>query len=312
VAANALLSEVVETYATHPIRHQARYSRLSAENWVIGRNPFLESAPLPQLGIDFPVASPFETVRKRRIREMREDPHYLWSASGLPLVRIPAGEFIMGGQPALFPRELPLREVTISKPFLMSAWPITRGLWREFRPQAVPRPGDRLADDVPVAQITREEALAFCEFLSERDGFHYRLPTEAEWEYASRGGIAGAPHPWGHQPPDETLCNWEDSFGVPVASYPPNDYGLFEMVGNAREWTADLYLDDAYSRTGNQVTDPYVADDPKTTVDRGDGSALYTLRGGVNGLPYCKQMMRCALRMTGRDASIRLVVSQGD
>jgi formylglycine-generating enzyme required for sulfatase activity len=310
VAADALLTEVVETYVTHPIRHQARYSRLSVENWVVGRNPFLESAPLPQPGIDFPVSSPFEAVRERRIREMHEDPRFLWSASGVPLVRIPAGVFIMGGQPALFPRELPLREVTISKPFLMSAWPVTRGLWRQFRPEAVPAPADILADEVPIAQISREDALSFCEFLTERDGLSYRLPTEAEWEYAARGGIVGAPHPWGHQSPDNSLCNWEDSFGVPVASYPANDYGLFEMVGNTREWTSDLYLDDAYARTPYQVTDPRVEDDPRITRDRHDASSLYCLRGGVNGLPYCKHMMRCALRLTGREASIRLVVSQ--
>ncbi len=309
VAANALLAEVIAKFTDHPIRHQARYSRLSAENWVIAENPFLEKVPLPQLGVNFPVSSPFEAARKQRVLDMRADPRYVWPDSGLPLARIPAGVFIMGGQPALFPRELPLREVTISKPFLMSAWPVTRGLWRQFRPHALPKSGDRLADEVPIAQINREDALAFCEFLSARDGLRYRLPTEAEWEYASRGGIEGAPHPWGHEEPDATHCNWDDSFGVPVASYPPNAYGLFEMVGNTREWTADVYLDDAYARTSYQVSDPCVLEAPNVTVDRRDATVLYTLRGGINGLPYCRQMMRCALRLTGREASIRLAVS---
>lgn len=309
VAANALLTEVIEKYKDHPIRHQARYSRLSAESWVVGENPFLVNAPKPMLGVDFPVRSPYASERKQRLGDMRDDPRYVWPTSGLPLARIPAGVFIMGGQPALFPRELPLREVTISKPFLMQAWPVTRGLWRQFRPQEVPRPGDRLADEVPIAQITREDALAFCEFLSARDGLRYRLPTEAEWEYASRGGITGAPHPWGMHEPDASRCNWEDSFGVPVASYAPNGYGLFEMVGNSREWTADVFLDDAYAKTPYQVTDPCVTAADSVTLDQRDTTTLYVLRGGINGLPFCKQMMRCALRLTGRDASIRLVVS---
>ena len=309
VAAHALMSEVIEKYTEHPIRHQARYSRLSAQNWVIGSNPFLANAPIPKLGVDFPVNSPFESIRKQRIAGLAEDPRYAVPASGLPLVRIPAGVFTMGGQPALFPRELPLREVTISKPFLMAAWPVTRGLWRQFRPKAVPKPGDRLADEVPIAQISHDDTLAFCEFLSQRDGLAYRLPTEAEWEYASRGGITGAPHPWGHQEPDPTLCNWEDSFGVPVASYAPNGYGLYEMVGNSREWTADVYLDDAYAKTPHEVTDPCVTEAANVTLDRRDSIMLYSLRGGISGLPFCKQMMRCALRLPGREASIRLVVS---
>ena len=309
VASHALMTEVMEKYTDHPIRHQARYSQLSAQNWVIGSNPFLANAPRPQLGVDFPVNSPFEPARKQRLKNLADDPRYVIPASGLPLARIPAGVFIMGGQPAMFPRELPLREVTISKPFLMAAWPVTRGLWRQFRPKAVPKSGDRLADDVPIAQITREDTLAFCEFLSQRDGLAYRLPTEAEWEYASRGGITGAPHPWGDQVPDPSLCNWEDSFGVPVASYPPNAYGLFEMVGNSREWTADVYLDDAYAKTPHQVTDPCVTEAAQVTLDRHDSITLYTLRGGVSGLPFCRQMMRCALRLPGREASIRLVVS---
>ena len=308
VAADALFQEVVETYPQHPIRHQARYSRLSPQDWAIPGNPFVANAPVPHLGIELPVFSPNESARRQRVRALQDDPNCLVPASGLPLLRIPAGTFIMGGQPALFPRELPLREVTISKPFLMSAWAVTRGLWRQFKPDATPKPGDRLADEVPMTEITRGDALAFCDYLSQRDGLQYRLPTEAEWEYAARGGIEGAPHPWGMDAPEASHCNWEHSYGVPVASYPANGFGLHDMVGNFREWTADVYLDDAYAKTPYQVTDPCVTASPDATLGSW-ATQMFVLRGGVSGLPFCRQMMRCALRLTGGDASLRLVVN---
>ena len=59
------------------------------------------------------------------------------------------------------------------------------------------------------------------------------------------------------------------------------------------------------------MTDPYVTDAAQVTLDRHDSITLYTLRGGISGLPFCRQMMRCALRLPGREASIRLVVSLG-
>jgi formylglycine-generating enzyme required for sulfatase activity len=156
--------------------------------------------------------------------------------------------------------------------------------------------------------ISHADALAFCEYLSQRDGMCYRLPTEAEWEYAARGGIEGAPHPWGFEPADSTRGNFEHSSGVPVANYPPNNFGLFEMVGNFREWTSDIFVDDAYAKTPPLVTDPHVTQSDDTTLDP-SGNPLYAVRSGVAGLPYCVNMMRCALRMAGPDASLRLVVT---
>ena len=90
--------------------------------------------------------------------------------------------------------------------------------------------------DYPVVYVTWHAAAAFCRSLGKR------LPTEAEWEYAARGGLIGKDFPWGDDVPDKTKANFSASgIGHPikVASYPPNGYWLYDMVGNVWEFLAD-------------------------------------------------------------------------
>src|SRR5436189_2731597 len=103
--------------------------------------------------------------------------------------------------------------------------------------------------DQPVVGLAWSEAVLFATWTSAR------LPTEAEWEYAARGGIEGARFPWGDEPIDETRANYALPRAVPNASYPPNGYGLFEMVGNVIEWVHDIYHDQAYQLTPREVVD---------------------------------------------------------
>lgn len=107
----------------------------------------------------------------------------------------------------------------------------------------------------PVVHIAHEDARAYARWAGKQ------LPTEAQWEYAARGGLERAVNVWGNEPVDHTRCNtWqghfpdrntrEDGFDrtAPVKSFPPNGYGLYDMAGNVWEWCADLYRPDAYAR----------------------------------------------------------------
>ncbi len=107
--------------------------------------------------------------------------------------------------------------------------------------------------DHPVVQVSHADALAYCRWAGKR------LPSEAEWEFAARGGKERAPFSWGDAPPTATSANlWQGEFprtnraedgfasSAPVGSFPANGYGLVDMAGNVWEWCADWYRPDAY------------------------------------------------------------------
>lgn len=142
------------------------------------------------------------------------------------------------------------------------------------------------AADHPVTQVSHTDALAYCAWAGRA------LPTEAQWEYAARGGLPGSRYPWGNElhgtdSAGETLhhCNiWQGTFPTentcddgylttaPVDSFTPNAYGLFQTSGNVWEWCADWFLPKYYKSCLNQGT---VADPPGPTIGRGR-----VMRGG--------------------------------
>lgn len=199
----------------------------------------------------------------------------------LTMVEIPVGIFLMGATPGdedTFPNELPQRKVTFTKPFRMSSTEITVGQFREFvrstgyrteaelsgkggwkakgltswgvqRPDYVwSSPGYPLVETLPVTLVTYADAIAFCQWLSRRERKTYRLPTEAEWEYACRAGTTTPTH----FPPGTrdffswSLHNVKSTVPSAVATRDPNAWGLYDMCGNAREWCLDWYAEDAY------------------------------------------------------------------
>lgn len=256
-AADKAWAEVLEMYPDHPVRHRAFLNRVDHQAWSVGRHPDLLGAEPPPLDYYEPVV-PYPETRARNLELVRTDPRFRPLTSfghGLPFVHVPAGTFRMGG--ANFRREGPIRTVTLTKSFLISAWTVTRGQFMQYCPGVLPcREPQGLAAEMPAAPVSYEDAMKFCEALSAREGRRFRLPTEAEWEYASRGGLDGAEYPWGDEPPDPTRCNYGLPRPVPVASYPPNGYGLFETVGNVLEWTNDFYDERAYALTPDHVIDP--------------------------------------------------------
>ena len=115
----------------------------------------------------------------------------------------------------------------------------------------------------PVVGVTWHDAVAFAAWASTVTGENYRLPTEAEWEAACRGGLVGQAFPWGNAPPEQGrhfLANYNPNpydkdgflYSAPVGSFPANGYGIFDMSGNAAEWCSDWYDVDYYSRSRSE------------------------------------------------------------
>ena len=162
-------------------------------------------------------------------------------------VKIPAGSFAMGDSaPAAPENALPVHKVTISS-FWMASTEITFTQWKAFLNETSYPAGRSQAkgSNYPIASITWEDAQAYCNWFSDKYGVVMRLPTEAEWEYAARGGLAGKEFPNG-----DTLSSSEANYAsggpLPVTQYAPNGYGLYDMAGNVGEWINDWYDKDYY------------------------------------------------------------------
>lgn len=190
---------------------------------------------------------------------------------GMKFVRIPAGNFVMGSDSAKAkPEERPAHLVNITDPFEMQTTEVTVGQFRRFvaetgyrteaetaaepaKPERArtsaaggaqiavganwQNPGFVQAEDHPVTCVSWNDAAAFCAWLAKKEGLPYRLPTEAEWEFACRAGVPG----------DfcaglETLAWSRQNSGGgtrPGGRKKPNAWGLYDMLGNVEEWCAD-------------------------------------------------------------------------
>ena len=161
---------------------------------------------------------------------------------GTRFVWIPAGDFIMGSEKTPVS---PAHKVVLDG-FWMAVYETTNLEFEHFKIR--PRPVESLGDNQPVTRVSWKEAGAFCRWLSKKEGKMYRLPTEAEWEYAARGGLKGKDWPWGDEGPDGR-ATFSHIPMTPVGSYAPNGFGLYDMAGNAREWVSDWYDSYYYNKS---------------------------------------------------------------
>ena len=160
------------------------------------------------------------------------------------MVYIPQGTFMMGSDGAGFNQdEAPQHKVTISKGFRMSATEITNLQYEQFRPshkELRGKGGFSSGDDEAVVFVSWYDACSYCKWLSEKTGKRYRLPTEAEWEYACRAGTVTEYNTGDSLPPSALKHQKTERNLVPVslevAQGEPNAFGLYDMHGNVEEW----------------------------------------------------------------------------
>jgi formylglycine-generating enzyme required for sulfatase activity len=213
--------------------------------------------------------------------------------SDLPeMVPIPAGSFHMGS--GRRKNESPVREIDLPA-FKIAAYPTTNRQYRRFcdetgsaRPEDPPGWGGYLVEypDHPVVNVRWSDARNYCNWLSKLTGLEVRLPTEAEWEKAARGGLEGKAYPWGDEDPDGRAqiggraYAWEIEMTGPqtrrVATFAPNGFGLYDMAGNVWEWCQDWYM-------------PYGAPQPR-------GGVFRVARGGSWNVE--EDSIRCSFRMS--------------
>lgn len=169
---------------------------------------------------------------------------------GPELVVVPAGEFLMGDLSGEgLDRERPVHEVAIGQPFAIGKYEVTFEDYERFLGSAA-APGDEGwgRGSRPVINVSWTDAMEYVSWLSAETGQHYRLPSEAEWEYAARAGSATA-FSWGDEV-GESLANcancgsaWGGRQSAPVGSFPANAWGLHDMHGNIWEWVRDCSND---------------------------------------------------------------------
>lgn len=197
----------------------------------------------------------------------------------LQMVSIPAGTFLMGApesEVGSSDSQRPQHRVSLPS-FYMGKYPVTQSQYQAIMGTS---PSYFHGSDRPVETVSWHDSVEFCRKLSHRTHQHYRLPSEAEWEYACRAGTT-TPFYFG-ETISPTVVNYGGEETTVVGIFPANNYGLYDMHGNILEWCADKYH-------GNYTGAP-----TDGSVWNSDGTGTYILRGGswYSKLSYCRSAAR--------------------
>ena len=217
----------------------------------------------------------------------------------LEMISIPGGEFMMGtedeeikrlfeiaeqeGQKGFFNREQPRHEVII-QPFFIGQYPVTKEQYNQVISEDI---SNSKGDKKPVVNVSWNDAVEFCHRLSKQTGKKYRLPTEAEWEYACRAGTDTA-YGFGDIITPEQ-ANYNENVGSPTAvgTYWPNAFGLYDMHGNVWEWCEDDWDENYQNAPINGSVNLLEGSCKKDIRDKKVTRGKKVIRGGSWGAWFC-------------------------
>ena len=221
-------------------------------------------------GAPRPAIAPFDATQAKRHQEAWAEylkiPATVESAIGMKMALIPPGEFIMGSAIGDGEEdERPQHQVRITKPFYLGTTEVTKGQWQplmETQPWKGQGKPQKEGPDYPASYVSWGDAQEFCRRLGEKDGVTYRLPTEAEWEYACRAGTTtayyfgddGRSHLVEYAWCAGNAWNAGERFAHRVGQKIPNAFGLYDIHGNLFEWCQDWYA--AYYYAVSPINDP--------------------------------------------------------
>jgi sulfatase modifying factor 1 len=254
-------------------------------------------------------------VTNAQFRTFIEATHYVTTAEKAPLLADIMKQLPPGTPP-------PPKEALVAASLVFHSTPQAVGLddpsqWWTWTPKADWRhpegPDSNIngQDDYPVVQISWDDAKAYAHWAGKR------LPTEAEWEYAARGGVEGKKYIWGNEDPtdDAPRCNiWQGHFPdtntardgyklrSPVTAFKPNGFGLYDMSGNVWEWCSDWYRRDTYSHP-DSIINPQ---GPVDSLDPDEPTVQKRVtRGGsfLCNASYCSSYRVAARMKTSPDTS---------
>ena len=201
------------------------------------------------------------------------------NALGMEFVLIPKGEFTMGAkpqEPGSMANEKPQHKVKINQDFYIGKFEVTQGQWKTLMGKN-PSQFNKCGDDCPVDSVSWKDAQAFIKKLNEKnDGYTYRLPSEAEWEYAARARTETRFF-WGDDEEEKTwqfYAHSNDQTTVKAGSYLPNPFGLYDMSGNVWELVEDVWHTN-YGKTGDSAAPNSEGDDQTSRVMRGGSLSQY-------------------------------------
>jgi formylglycine-generating enzyme required for sulfatase activity len=209
---------------------------------------------------------------------------FVWThiGTGMKFAYIPAGEFVMGSPADEIGRDSneTRHRVKLTRAFMMTTTPVTQSQWKAVMGE---NPSFFKADDLPVENVSWDDAVAYCQMLCEQEGKQYRLPTEAEWEYACRAGTTTAYYT-GDGEAALDVAGWyhanSEERTQPVGQKKSNAWGLCDVHGNVWQWCNDCFAD-------------YPAGDVSDPKGPPEGSSR-VLRGGawVSSPHFCRSANR--------------------